>query len=78
MSPETSPAKQAWRGCGSHLPSVFSNVPEDQWCTCEPKVEVNGKQYPPAAKVSMPSLGMPSFLKSWVGGAKPEEKKGEL
>ena len=53
-------------------------MPEDQWCTCEPKVEVNGKQYPPAAKVSMPSLGMPAFLKSWVGGSKPEEKKGEL
>ncbi|EAA28600.1 hypothetical protein GE21DRAFT_4681 [Neurospora crassa] len=43
-------SKQAWRGCGSHVPSVFAGVPEDKWCTCEPKVEVNGVQYPPQAK----------------------------
>ena len=69
-------AKQAWRGCGSHLPSVFANVPEDKWCTCEPKVEVNGKSYPPQAKMS---LGLPSFIKNLVGGgSKTEEKKEEL
>lgn len=71
------PAKQSWRGCGSHLPTVFANVPEDQWCTCEPKYEVNGKEYPPAAKMNlMPSMAMPSFLKNLVGGK--TEEKGEL
>jgi hypothetical protein len=76
-SPDWPPAaKQSWRGCGSHLPSVFANVPEDQWCTCEPKNEVDGKAYPPAAKVNlMPKMEMPSFLKSWVGGK--AEEKGE-
>lgn len=77
-TPQTNPrpAKQSWRGCGSHLPTVFANVPEDQWCTCEPKYEVNGKEYPPAAKVNlMPSMAMPSFLKGWVGGGKAEEKE---
>ncbi|KAA8630570.1 hypothetical protein SMACR_12865 [Sordaria macrospora] len=43
-------SKQAWRGCGSHIPGVFAGVPKDKWCTCEPKVEVNGVQYPPQAK----------------------------
>lgn len=42
--------KQAWFGCGSHLASVFANVPEDEWCICEPKVEKDGKKYPPQAK----------------------------
>lgn len=42
--------KQAWFGCGNHVASVFANVPEDDWCTCEPKVEKDGKQYPPQAK----------------------------
>ncbi|EGS20622.1 uncharacterized protein CTHT_0024560 [Thermochaetoides thermophila DSM 1495] len=40
-------SKTTWRGCGGHIANVFANVAEDQWCTCEPKVEVNGKQYPP-------------------------------
>ncbi|KAK4115360.1 hypothetical protein N656DRAFT_704035 [Canariomyces notabilis] len=60
-------SKQAWRGCGSHVPSVFANVPEEEWCTCEPKVEVNGRSYPPQAKMQ---LGMPSWLKGWTGGNK--------
>ncbi|KAK4239789.1 hypothetical protein C8A03DRAFT_32153 [Achaetomium macrosporum] len=42
-------SKTTWRGCGSHIPSVFANIPEDEWCTCEPKVEKEGKQYPPQA-----------------------------
>jgi hypothetical protein len=49
VSPNPSIAKTTWRGCGSHVPSVFANIPEDQWCTCEPKVEKEGKQYPPQA-----------------------------
>jgi len=50
-------------------------VPEDKWCTCDPKYEVDGKPYPPAAKINlMPKMEMPSFLKSWVGG-KAEEKE---
>ena len=58
-------AKKAWRGCGSHIPSVFANVPEDEWCTCEPKTEVDGKRYPPQAKMS---LGLPGWMTSWMGG----------
>ncbi|KAK5664249.1 hypothetical protein OQA88_466 [Cercophora sp. LCS_1] len=58
-------AKKAWRGCGSHIPTVFANVPEDQWCTCEPKTEVNGKKYPPMAKLN---VGLPSWMTSWMGG----------
>ncbi|KAI5862725.1 hypothetical protein GGS23DRAFT_597506 [Durotheca rogersii] len=42
--------KVTWFGCGSHIGSVLDSVPADQWCTCEPKVDVNGTQYPPKAK----------------------------
>ncbi|KAK3995984.1 hypothetical protein QBC44DRAFT_4937 [Cladorrhinum sp. PSN332] len=47
------PALKSWRGCGSHVPSVLSSVPEKEWCTCTPKFAVassNGeKEYPPQA-----------------------------
>jgi hypothetical protein len=41
--------KTTWYGCGEHIGSVLDNVAADQWCTCEPKVEKNGKTYPPKA-----------------------------
>ncbi|KAK4196612.1 hypothetical protein QBC40DRAFT_286926 [Triangularia verruculosa] len=51
-------SKQSWRGCGSHVPSVLGSVPEDQWCTCEPKFTVAGKSYPPqAGQGRQPSSG---------------------
>jgi len=62
----TPTAKQAWKGCGSHVPSVFAGVPEDKWCTCDPKVEIDGKEYPPQAK----SAGMSGFFQNLVGGEK--------
>ncbi|KAF2770447.1 hypothetical protein EJ03DRAFT_310784 [Teratosphaeria nubilosa] len=40
--------KTTWRGCGSHIPSVMDNIPQNEQCTCEPKVERDGKKYPPA------------------------------
>jgi hypothetical protein len=27
----------------------MSGVPEEEWCTCTPRVNVDGKDYPPAA-----------------------------
>lgn len=54
----------------------MNGVPESDWCTCEPKVEVGGKEYPPAAK-----MGVPGFLKGWIGGSdegKKTDKKEEL
>ncbi|CAI0644956.1 unnamed protein product [Colletotrichum noveboracense] len=75
-------SKATWRGCGQHIPSALSGVPEDQWCTCTPKVTVNGKEYPPAGSVSIPGM---SWLSSLFGGgssndkAKQESKRrGEL
>ncbi|KAI0136303.1 hypothetical protein BJ170DRAFT_6267 [Xylariales sp. AK1849] len=43
-------SKATWFGCGAHIPSVLDNISTDQWCTCEPKVEKDGKKYPPKAK----------------------------
>ncbi|KAK0661178.1 hypothetical protein QBC41DRAFT_330600 [Cercophora samala] len=48
-------SKQSWRGCGSHVPSVLGSVPEDKWCTCEPKFTVAGKDYPPQAGQGKPA-----------------------
>ncbi|KAI8961723.1 peptidase [Daldinia sp. FL1419] len=42
--------KTTWIGCGSHISSVLDNIPEQEWCVCEPKVEVHDKKYPPGAK----------------------------
>ncbi|KAK4140044.1 uncharacterized protein C8A04DRAFT_15301 [Dichotomopilus funicola] len=43
--------KTTWFGCGFHVPSVMDSVPKDEWCTCEPKVEKSGREYPPAGSV---------------------------
>ncbi|EKD20676.1 hypothetical protein MBM_01358 [Drepanopeziza brunnea f. sp. 'multigermtubi' MB_m1] len=39
--------KATWWGCGSHIPSVMDAIPAAERCTCEPKVKVDGKEYPP-------------------------------
>lgn len=42
--------RATWWGCGSHIPGVLDSIPEEDRCVCEPKVERDGKQYPPMAK----------------------------
>jgi hypothetical protein len=43
----TKTEKKTWWGCGSHIPSVMDQVPESDRCTCTPKVNADGKEYPP-------------------------------
>jgi hypothetical protein len=45
-----SPGKSTWFGCGRHVPSVMDTIPSEDRCTCEPKVEKEGKEYPPMAE----------------------------
>lgn len=71
-------AKKSWRGCGKHIPNALSGVPEDEWCTCEPKVEVDGKPYPPAARVAIPGASWLGGLVGGGGGQKKEAGKDEL
>ncbi|GAM82420.1 hypothetical protein ANO11243_003990 [Dothideomycetidae sp. 11243] len=42
--------KRTWWGCGAHVPAVMDDVPKDQWCACEPKVDKDGTAYPPMGK----------------------------
>ncbi|KAF2274855.1 uncharacterized protein EI97DRAFT_434760 [Westerdykella ornata] len=39
--------KATWWGCGNHISSVMTNIPREEWCTCEPRVEKGGEAYPP-------------------------------
>ncbi|XMA20713.1 hypothetical protein WAI453_013504 [Rhynchosporium graminicola] len=39
--------KATWWGCGKHIPSVMDRISDEERCTCEPKVDFEGKQYPP-------------------------------
>lgn len=32
-----------------HVPTVMDKLPKEDWCTCEPKVEKEGREYPPMA-----------------------------
>lgn len=41
--------KATWWGCGNHIPSVMDSISEDERCTCGPKRNVDGKEYPPKA-----------------------------
>ncbi|KAF6814359.1 hypothetical protein CSOJ01_04082 [Colletotrichum sojae] len=67
-------SKATWRGCGQHIPAALSGVPEDQWCTCTPRVTVNGKEYPPAGSVSIPGM---SWLSSFFGGVGSNDKAAQ-
>jgi hypothetical protein len=52
----------------------MSGVPEGEWCSCEPKVEVDGKSYPRAARVAIPGA---SWLSGIVGGSSRQKKEGK-
>ena len=41
------PDKATWWGCGRHVPKVMDSVPEEDRCSCAPRVERDGKEYPP-------------------------------
>jgi hypothetical protein len=68
-------AKKSWRGCGKHIPAAMSAWPEAEWCSCDPKVEVDGKAYPHAARVAIPGA---SWLSGIVGGGQKKDGKDEL
>ncbi|WPH00532.1 Hypothetical protein R9X50_00336100 [Acrodontium crateriforme] len=65
--------KATWFGCGLHLPTVFSQIPEAERCTCEPKVEKDGVKYPP---MGSPLGGVVGAMKGVFGWG--ESKKDEL
>ena len=44
--------KTTWWGCGNHIAGVMESVPSDQWCTCGPRIEKEGHQYPPMGTLS--------------------------
>ncbi|CAE6999546.1 hypothetical protein P3342_001049 [Pyrenophora teres f. teres] len=44
--------KTTWWGCGKHITSVMESVPLEQWCTCAPRVEQQGQEYPPKGTLS--------------------------
>jgi hypothetical protein len=52
---------------------VLGDVPEQEWCTCGPRVKMAGREWPPAARFEIPGA---SWLGSLLGGgAKKEEVK---
>ena len=49
-------------------------IPEAKWCTCEPRVEKEGKLYPPmAAKADW----LPQWLCNALVGSSSKQKKGD-
>jgi hypothetical protein len=49
------PEKATWWGCGNHISSVMDSIPEEERCTCAPKVEFQGKEYPPKQGTGQPA-----------------------
>lgn len=66
--------KTAWRGCGSHVTQVMGSVPKNEWCACEPRTSIDGKDYPPQASLEVPGL---SWVKSFFSGGQGQGGKGE-
>ncbi|KAF2088611.1 hypothetical protein K490DRAFT_39775 [Saccharata proteae CBS 121410] len=44
--------KSTWWGCGNHIPSVMDPIPAPDRCGCEPRVERDGKSYPPKGRMA--------------------------
>lgn len=60
--------KSTWWGCGSHVPMVMDSIDESERCSCTPKVEKDGKEYPPMGKTA----DWLRSLWSWWKAALPE------
>lgn len=73
MNPPKFIAKKSWRGCGQHIPQALAGVPEDQWCTCQPRTKIEGKEYPPAAKFEIPGV---AWISSFFGGGSGKGNSG--
>lgn len=67
-------AKKSWRGCGSHVPQAMGGVPESEWCSCQPRITINGKEYPGAAPLSIPGM---AWVSSWFTGGEAGKKQGK-
>ncbi|KAF2835675.1 hypothetical protein M501DRAFT_997816 [Patellaria atrata CBS 101060] len=52
LTPNINTDKATWWGCGNHVPSVMDRIPEADRCVCSPKIEREGKAYPPKAEFS--------------------------
>jgi hypothetical protein len=39
--------KVTWWGCGKHVGTIMDSIPAEEQCECAPKVEKDGKEYPP-------------------------------
>ncbi|OAQ98880.1 hypothetical protein LLEC1_05938 [Akanthomyces lecanii] len=60
--------KSTWWGCGSHVPMVMDAIPEAERCGCDPRVERDGKQYPPMAKSPLQGRRRGALDKGQEGG----------
>ncbi|KAK7222897.1 hypothetical protein V2G26_010900 [Clonostachys chloroleuca] len=67
-------SKKSWRGCGNHIPQVLSGVPEEQWCSCQPKVNINGNKYPPSAAIEVLD---PSWRAYFAGTSNERKRRQE-
>ncbi|KAL8837231.1 MAG: hypothetical protein Q9170_002604 [Blastenia crenularia] len=67
--------KSSWWGCGGHVPQVMDSLPKDSWCTCDPKIEREGKMYPPQA--SGADI-LPDWVKNLAGWFGHGNKKDEV
>ncbi|KAN0104142.1 hypothetical protein V8E51_009887 [Hyaloscypha variabilis] len=71
--------KATWSGCGAHVPGVMDSIPSSQRCTCEPKIERDGKKYPPQGPnplIGAISGAVGGLWKMVSGGEKKEGGKG--
>ncbi len=56
----------------------MATVPEDRWCSCQPRTTIGGKEYPPAAALGLSWFGGLFGGKKAEAGGTAEGKKEEL
>jgi hypothetical protein len=60
--------KRSWWGCGAHVPAALDAIPTADRCACGPKIERDGKEYPPMAKEADWLVRNAAVLVLWTRG----------
>jgi len=65
---DSAAAGNSWWGCGKHVTTVLEATPSSKWCTCDPRIERGGKQYPPMAKQPGAIIRNAAAVVLWMKG----------
>ena len=62
-----SPEKATWHRCDpSSIPIILEYYPISEWCTYDPRIEVDGEEYPPEGKGADSWGNEVTYFRCWL------------